>query len=228
MTSRNMPPADTFDNGVLVKGTSILQVVKLDGVDITFASAVVPDFRKSSLQRLTLTGTCAIGNPLGAKLGTEIILEITQDGTGGRHVTWGSDYDFGDAGSPPFTDDAADTVTVVRGIVVEDQGRIVCLAIRGEGAAASNTNLGDTAIDALTATSIDTGSLASDTSDLGVVTVTSLNGWTFLSGTAVPSAGGGVAATAPAVYGRNNAGTWTYYGKTGALATDWTQFDPID
>lgn len=196
-------PVDTFENGVFVKGAAQLQIIRHEGVTVEYAATVTPNLRKSTLQKITLTGDCTIANPTGAIEGTEVMFIIAQDATGGHEVTWGSDYDFGELGAPSFTDDAGLSVTVVRGLVVVGQGKIVCQASRGDGAAAADQ-------------------------DFAAVTVDSLNGWSFLSGTVVPSAGGGVAATAPAMYAYNNAGTWTYYGKTGAADTAWTQFDPID
>lgn len=56
---------------------------------------------------------------------------------------------------------------------------------------------------------------------LGVVTVTTLNGLSVLAGAADPTAGGGVAATRPAIYTRT--GTDQVYLKTGAGNTAWTR-----
>lgn len=55
--------------------------------DVEFAASLALDFGRSEHLRLRLTGDAAIYNMLAAYDGQRCILEVTQDGTGGRTLT---------------------------------------------------------------------------------------------------------------------------------------------
>lgn len=66
-----------------------------DAGTITVNAALGNDFR------VTIGGSRAIGNPANAIDGQRITFQITQGGSGGFTVTWGSAYDFGAVGAAP-------------------------------------------------------------------------------------------------------------------------------
>jgi hypothetical protein len=70
---------------------------------VTVNAALGNDFR------LALTKTASIANPTGAVDGQRITFQITQGGTGGFKVTWGSQYKFGTSGTPALTTEAGAT-----------------------------------------------------------------------------------------------------------------------
>lgn len=55
---------------------------------------------------MTLTGNITLNNITNKKIGKTIILELTQDGTGGRTITFGSDY-LGPGGLPTLSTTAS-------------------------------------------------------------------------------------------------------------------------
>lgn len=209
--------ASTIYNGLRVAGATILQVLRHEPVDLAIVTnAVAVDLTRSSMMRLTLTGDVSITNPSGAVEGTEFFLVFLQDSTGGRNVTWGTSYEWGSDGAPAFTDDAAATATVVHGLVVSET-KILLKAYRGDGAAAS------------TLTSNVTGNLTGNVTGNVTGNLTGLvNTVNLVAGSADPTAGGGVAATMPALYFRTTGGAGTIYWKSGAGDTAWTLFDAAD
>lgn len=61
---------------------------------LAYAATVTPDFNTSKIINVgTLTGNVVVANPSGTySPGQEARLVFTQDGTGGRTVTWGANY----------------------------------------------------------------------------------------------------------------------------------------
>jgi hypothetical protein len=63
---------------------------------LTYAAVMTPDLIAAGHFRVTLTGNGEIANPADALIdGQRWMLEVIQDGTGGRTLTWGSAFDFG-------------------------------------------------------------------------------------------------------------------------------------
>jgi hypothetical protein len=66
-------------------------------VQLVYAPDVTPDAMLGNFFYLTLAGDCKVNAPINGRDGEHISLEITSNG----HVaTWGSEWDFGDAGVP--------------------------------------------------------------------------------------------------------------------------------
>jgi len=63
---------------------------------ITYSATITPDLTNGTSQRSTLTGNVSIANPIytgrSIEAGHKFRIRITQDGTGGRTVTWGSAF----------------------------------------------------------------------------------------------------------------------------------------
>lgn len=55
---------------------------------LTYAANVTPNFLNSDKQKITLTGNVTFVAPTNMEVGDAIELQILQDGTGGRTVTW--------------------------------------------------------------------------------------------------------------------------------------------
>jgi hypothetical protein len=63
---------------------------------IPYAATVTPNLTRSTNILLfgTLTGNITVANPLGARAGMKLTLVFTQDGTGGRTITYGAAFKF--------------------------------------------------------------------------------------------------------------------------------------
>ena len=74
---------------------------------LTDASTVTPDFRSNNYFSLTCTSgvgnTRTVANPTNPVPGQSGIIYITQDSTGGRSVTWGTNYKFPGGTAPSLT-----------------------------------------------------------------------------------------------------------------------------
>lgn len=94
---------DSFEYGVMK--TYIAPAV----VQLLFASTVTIDASAGNVFYLTMTADCTIDAPVNGSDGEHITLEIS---SAGHDVTWGSGWDFGDAGTPVLsTDGTADIVS---------------------------------------------------------------------------------------------------------------------
>jgi hypothetical protein len=62
---------------------------------LTNGATVTPDFSLSNVFTLTATGNFTLANPTNVTAGTTYLIIITQDATGGRAITWGSNFKFG-------------------------------------------------------------------------------------------------------------------------------------
>jgi hypothetical protein len=61
---------------------------------LTYAATVTPDFATSNMFSLTATGNFTLANPTNVVAGTSYLIFITQDATGSRVITWGSNFKF--------------------------------------------------------------------------------------------------------------------------------------
>lgn len=64
------------------------------------APTITVNAAAGNLFRVTLGGNRALGNPAGGTDGQLIRVEVTQDGTGSRLLSYGSAYNLGSAGAP--------------------------------------------------------------------------------------------------------------------------------
>jgi hypothetical protein len=69
-------------------------------VTIADAATITPNLNAGINFAVTLGGNRTIANPTGLKPGQSGFIELKQDATGLRTVTWGSYYDFGVVGYP--------------------------------------------------------------------------------------------------------------------------------
>lgn len=93
------PPSDPFGTTVTEAGVSkfyFAPKVK----QLTFASVITPNAFDGNMFYLTMTADCTINVPVNGADGQHITLEITSNG---HSASWGSGWDFGDAGAPSLS-----------------------------------------------------------------------------------------------------------------------------
>jgi hypothetical protein len=106
-----------------------------DGIDgwtapfaLTYAATVTPDLASYTGFTLTATGDFTLANPTNQSAGQPFYVAITQDGTGGRTCTFGSNFKF-EGGVPPVLSSAAGYTDVLwcqvlsSGFIVASLGR---------------------------------------------------------------------------------------------------------
>jgi hypothetical protein len=104
---------------VTVSGNAVGVVVALtDGATIT------PDFSAANYFSVTLGGNRTLANPSNQTAGQSGTIVITQDGTGGRTLAYGSNYKFAGGTVPTLTTTAGAVDTLA--YYVESASRITC------------------------------------------------------------------------------------------------------
>lgn len=95
------------------------------------AGTMTPNFALSNSCVATFgAGNLTIANPTNVKAGQSWVLSLTQDGTGSRTVTWGSQYKWA-GGTAPTLSTAASSVDVIS-CMAYDTTHIACsLAVKG-------------------------------------------------------------------------------------------------
>jgi hypothetical protein len=79
-------------------------------VGLTDGATITPDSSTTDIGYVTLGGNRTMAAPTGTPVdGQKLILEIVQDGTGSRTLTWNSAYRFSAATSPTLTTTASKT-----------------------------------------------------------------------------------------------------------------------
>lgn len=83
-------------------------------ITLTDGATITPNAGTTDVGRVTVAGNRTIANPSGTPVdGQLLILEITQDATGSRNVSWGSNYQFSaDIGTPTLST-AANTTDAI-------------------------------------------------------------------------------------------------------------------
>lgn len=71
--------------------------------NLTYSATIAIDASLTEIFKLSLTGNAAISNATNLIDGTTYLFWISQDATGSRTVTWGTNYDFGVLGTPTLT-----------------------------------------------------------------------------------------------------------------------------
>lgn len=95
-------------------------------VELTDGATVTPDFEDGNHFRLTIGGDRTIANPANKpSAGMGAILEITQDGAGGREPTWEADYLGPDLDSPPDAPAAGAGEKTVYSMVLLHGGKVL-------------------------------------------------------------------------------------------------------
>jgi hypothetical protein len=80
---------------------------------LTYSSSITPDASANSRFEVTLTGDTTINIPTNLSEGQVIVYRIRQDATGGRSVTWHSNYRTGQIPNIEVADGASKTTYVI-------------------------------------------------------------------------------------------------------------------
>lgn len=104
-----MPPAEAADYAAgtaddkALTPESVFQAV--DFVELDEDETIVPDFGAGFNFTLTLTDDRELGEPVGAKVGQCGVIQIIQDGTGSRSLTFDSVWKFANGVTPTLSSD---------------------------------------------------------------------------------------------------------------------------
>ena len=115
----NSKKIETTANGVTVSGTALATT----NTDTSNTGSVTLDFGANQNHVLTLTGNVTLANPSTEQVGQSGFIVLIQDGTGGRTVSLGTDYET--AGGAGLTLSSAASTTDVVPYVVAASGRIL-------------------------------------------------------------------------------------------------------
>jgi len=115
----NSKKIETTANGVTVSGTALATT----NTDTSNTGSVTLDFAANQNHVLTLTGNVTLANPSTEQVGQSGFLVLIQDGTGGRTVSLGTDYET--AGGAGLTLSSAASTTDIVPYVVAASGRIL-------------------------------------------------------------------------------------------------------
>ena len=88
--------------------TNIVDIESISGfaaqdIDSLSGTSVTPNFANGNNFSMTLTGSLTLNNPTNITAGQSGAIFITQDGTGGRTVAFGSYWSFADGTAPTIT-----------------------------------------------------------------------------------------------------------------------------
>ena len=115
----NVKKIETTANGVTVTGTAVATT----NTDATNTGSVTLDFAANQNFVLTLTGNVTLANPSTEQVGQSGFITFIQDGTGGRTVGLGTDYET--AGGAGLTLSSTASATDIVPYVVVASGRIL-------------------------------------------------------------------------------------------------------
>ena len=101
----NAEKIETTANGVTVTGTAVATT----DTDTTNTGSVTLDFAAKQNFVLTLTGNVTLANPTTEQVGQSGFIAFIQDGTGGRTVALGTDYETPAAAGLTLTSTASAT-----------------------------------------------------------------------------------------------------------------------
>jgi len=99
-------------------------------VALTDGANIALDASLSNVYTVTLGGARTLSNPTNLVAGQTFMLIITQDGTGGRALTFSSYFGFGAEGAPDLTTSTASKVDIVS-CYVRSTTKIDCTTLRG-------------------------------------------------------------------------------------------------
>ena len=100
-------------------------------VALTWGANIAINADLSNVYEVTLTGaTAQLDDPSGLVKGMAWVVIVNQDATGGRLLTFGGQYDWGDEGAPDFAGQAASKTNVLSFLAI-GATQIACTAMKG-------------------------------------------------------------------------------------------------
>ena len=103
------PTQGTRTNSSTQIATTAFVQNRVGGLGTLADQANIPwNLNNASVAQVTLAGNRTLANPTNGVAGDVYVLEVTQDTTGGRTLAFGSNYNFGDQGTPTLSSGGGD------------------------------------------------------------------------------------------------------------------------
>jgi hypothetical protein len=103
-TIQELQTADTLSGYALTGATNTFTGAQIGSLTtLTDGATITPDFAVNNSFTVTLGGNRTLANPTNLVAGQSGVIIINQDGTGGRTLAYGSNYDFGGGTAPTLT-----------------------------------------------------------------------------------------------------------------------------
>jgi hypothetical protein len=104
----------TYEQVALKSGTTFTGYVAPKVVNLTYASTIAIDASQGNHYRVTLTGlTAALGNPTNPVDGQRLVIEVLQDATGGRALSYGTAFEFSTSLASPTLSSGANVTDML-------------------------------------------------------------------------------------------------------------------
>jgi hypothetical protein len=103
-TIQVLQTADTLDGYAQTGATNTFSGAQIGSIStLTDGATITPNFALNNSFTVTLGGARTLANPTNLVAGQSGVIIINQDGTGGRTLAYGSNYDFGGGTAPTLT-----------------------------------------------------------------------------------------------------------------------------
>ncbi len=97
---------------------------------LTDAANIATNCAGNNVFRVTLTATRILDNPTNMQDGATYVWQVKQNGTGGWNLTYGSKFDWGDAGVPTLSS-GANKITILTGQYSSQEDKIFMTTAKG-------------------------------------------------------------------------------------------------
>ena len=103
-TIQELQSGDTINGYAQTGATNTFTGAQIGSITtLTDGATITPDFAVNNSFTVTLGGNRTLANPTNLVAGQSGVFIINQDGTGGRTLAYGSNYDFGGGTAPTLT-----------------------------------------------------------------------------------------------------------------------------
>jgi hypothetical protein len=103
-TIQVLQTADTLDGYAQTGATNTYSGAQIGSIStLTDGATITPNFALNNSFTVTLGGNRTLANPTNLVAGQSGVIIINQDGTGGRTLAYGTNYDFGGGTAPTLT-----------------------------------------------------------------------------------------------------------------------------
>jgi len=103
-TIQELQSGDTINGYAQTGATNTFTGAQIGSITtLSDGATITPDFAVNNSFTVTLGGNRTLANPTNLVAGQSGVFIINQDGTGGRTLAYGSNYDFGGGTAPTLT-----------------------------------------------------------------------------------------------------------------------------
>lgn len=103
-TIQELQTADTLSGYAQTGATNTFTGAQIGSIStLTDGATITPNFALNNSFTVTLGGNRTLANPTNLVAGQSGVIIINQDGTGGRTLSYGTNYDFGGGTAPTLT-----------------------------------------------------------------------------------------------------------------------------